>query len=228
MGALVELLLSVVFAVALGAAFTMTTSAATGFEFSVARAFFVLAAIAAMTAYLVWRAKWRSRAISSLSTEIGFGVLAACLVFVGLPASLYWIHARELKTLSNFPYLRALLNEDRTLKERILFVENAKSVPIQNVEIVFQDVADPWIRHVFRAIILYQDGTWFVPAGDPHTLRIGPGQYIATINSLDGAFTEYLSLKMDSGGTLKQKIEVFKSLPRGQGGLEDLLLHEEE
>jgi hypothetical protein len=227
MGALVELLLGVVFAVALGAAFTMTTSAATGVEFWIARACFVLAALAAAAAYLVWRARWRSQPISSWFAEIILGLLAICVVVVGLPASLYWVHVRELKMLSNFPYLMALLNEDRTLKERALFVENAKSVPIQNVEIVFQDLADPWNRHVFGAAILYQDGTWFVPTGEAHTLRIGAGQYVATINSLDGAFTEYLSLRMD-GGTLKQKIEVFKSLPRAQGVLEDLLLHKEE
>jgi hypothetical protein len=127
----------------------------------------------------------------------------------------------------NFPYVRALLNDDKAAKERYLFVENAKSVPMQGVEIVLQDVSDPSIGHVFKTPILYQDGGRFVPIGEAHTLRIGAGQYVAIINSLDGSFTEYLSLRMD-GGDLKQKFEVFKSLPRGQGGIEELLLREEE
>jgi hypothetical protein len=131
------------------------------------------------------------------------------------------------KSFSNFPYLRTLLNQDNTATERHLFVDNAKSRPIKDVEIVFQAESNPQIRYVFKTSVLYQDGTRFVPMGETHTLGVGAGQYVATINSLDGAFTEYLSLRMD-GGTLKQKIEVFKSLPRGQGGLEDLLLHEEE
>ena len=102
-------------------------------------------------------------------------------------------------TYINFPYVRALFNDDKAAKERHLFVENAKSVPMQGVEIVFQDVRDPLIRHLFKVPILYQDGGWFVPIGEPHTLRIGAGQYVASINSLDGSFTEYLSLRMDGG-----------------------------
>jgi hypothetical protein len=176
------------------------------------------------------RITWRQYANVGIPSRSEL-TIAICMIVVMFPTSVYVCY-QALKpempsSKSNFPYLRTLLNEDRTSKERALFVENAKSIPIQNVEVVFQDLADPRIRHVFKAPILYQDGGWFTPIGEPHTLRIGAGQHVATINSLDGSFTEYLSLRVDDG-VLKQKIEVFKSLPRGRGGIEDLLLHEEE
>jgi hypothetical protein len=231
MGAVIELLLGVIFSVALGAAFTMTTSAVTAAEFWIARACFVVAASAAAVAYLVWRERWRSRPISSLPAEIAFGMLAGLVVFIGLPASQYWVHLRELPVLAkaspNFPYLRALLNADKTIKERVLFVENAKSAPIQDVQITFQDMADPTVRRLFVATALYQDGAAFVPVGEARTLRVGAGEYVATMNSLEGEFTEFLSLRTENGA-LKQKIEVYRLLPSGQSASGHALLYEEE
>jgi hypothetical protein len=94
--ALVDWLLGIVFMAALAVAVTLTTSAITAAEFWFARVCFISAALAVVAAYFAWRAKWRSRPISSLLVEIIFGLLTGGIVVIGLPTALYWVHSREL------------------------------------------------------------------------------------------------------------------------------------
>jgi hypothetical protein len=87
MGA-VEILLTVVFAIAVATGVSVTTSAAAG-EFWIARACYIVAAIALFAAYLVWLKKSRQKPISSSAREILLGVVTLCLVAIGTPAALY-------------------------------------------------------------------------------------------------------------------------------------------
>jgi hypothetical protein len=98
MGA-VEILLTVVFALALGTGVTVTTSATIG-EFWIARTCYVIAAIALIAAYLVWLRKSRQRPISSMAWEILLGVITFGLVVIGTPAALFWINSRERSAVS--------------------------------------------------------------------------------------------------------------------------------
>jgi hypothetical protein len=91
----VELLLTVVFALALGTAVAVTTSAGTAAEFWFARACYLAAAGALGSAYVVWLLESLRRPLSSLIREVVLGAITAIAVLAGTPALIIWVNSRE-------------------------------------------------------------------------------------------------------------------------------------
>jgi hypothetical protein len=93
----IDFVLAIVFMAALGTGVTMTTTGVNAVEFWFARGCFVIAALAAMYAYFSWYS--RNRPALGLGIKLIVGALAATVVVLGTPLSVYWIHIRELSSL---------------------------------------------------------------------------------------------------------------------------------
>jgi hypothetical protein len=89
---LVELLLSIGFAVSVGIGFAMTPAAINSQEFWIARSGFIIAAIAVGSAYFYW--VWEEERPSIL--RVTFGVIAGVLSVVGVVEAIYWVNSREV------------------------------------------------------------------------------------------------------------------------------------
>jgi hypothetical protein len=94
MGA-IEILLSVVCVTAAGFGVTFGTSGTVAGEFLFARVCFVVAATALIAAYVTWLVKTRRKPLSPIARQITLGLLVSAFVLIGLPWSLWWVHARE-------------------------------------------------------------------------------------------------------------------------------------
>jgi hypothetical protein len=95
MGA-VELLISVIFVLALGVGITLTTSAISPPEFFWTRICYILAATALAAGYFLWI----SQAPRSAWTRVLLGSVVGISVFVGLPALLQWVNVRATAALT--------------------------------------------------------------------------------------------------------------------------------
>jgi hypothetical protein len=95
MGA-VELLIGVIFVLALGVGITLTTSAISPPEFFWTRICYILAATALAAGYFLWI----SQAPRSAWMRVLLGSVVGISVFVGLPALLQWVNVRATTALA--------------------------------------------------------------------------------------------------------------------------------
>lgn len=117
----------------------------------------------------------------------------------------------------NFAYVGTLSQADNPLGNHLAIVLPHQPKSVLNLRITFQPENDVSRISQFSANILYQEGAPFVPIGKAHTLELSEGNYHVTIQTQDGTFFEFLKLRVDEG-KLKRDIQVYKSLPPGQGG----------
>jgi heme/copper-type cytochrome/quinol oxidase subunit 4 len=130
----INILISVVFAIAIGLAVTVTTSASAGYEFWIARLLYLLAAISVAVAYFLWIATHSEASISTVS----FGLVAAVLIVIGIPASFYWVDRREHPPISIAYVVPAFWQASPSAKW-FMMIQHCGPEPVYNVDTIFID-----------------------------------------------------------------------------------------
>jgi hypothetical protein len=170
---------------------------------------------------LFWSDDGRPKLYPALLLNFAFCLAAVALIWH------YSSGASTRVSAVNFAYIGTLAAAEDHFLDHFAFLKNHRSVPILNLDVSLQKMGgpnDPLIYFRMILPILYQEGTPFVPVGTAHTLRLGAGEYWASIRSQEGSFSEKLVLR-DTPAGLKREILVYKDLPPGQGGMMTPLLH---
>src|ERR1700730_2127422 len=126
----VFILISTVF-VGIGLAVTITTSASTGYEFWIARLLYLIAMISVAVAYFVWIATHPTTSISTLL----FGIAAAAVIVIGVPASFYWVDRRQHPPMS-IAYVVPAIWSPTPLGKWFMMIQHCGTEPVYNVDII--------------------------------------------------------------------------------------------
>lgn len=129
----INILISTVF-VGIGLAVTITTSASTGYEFWIARLLYLIAMISVAVAYFVWIATHPTTSISTLL----FGIAAAAVIVIGVPASFYWVDRRQHPPMS-IAYVVPAIWSPTPLGKWFMMIQHCGTEPVYNVDIIFID-----------------------------------------------------------------------------------------
>jgi hypothetical protein len=175
-----------------------------------------LALFLALWAIFIWvpaPSKGLKKSVAAFLISAG-----VCALIIGLVAWLDPSLLHDKEPAQNFAYVGTLSQAENPFANHFAIVNNRTGGPLPNVMVSIQKANDvSSIRQVFFPYVP-QDGRFFVPIGEAHTMQLGAGDYFVNIEAQDGSFLEFLTLKETDKG-LKRDIKIYKKPPLNSGSV---------